>query len=160
MERLLHSESRSKLHLLYVGFGTSSLSLRNITFLICRRRDIPSHFYNASQLHSILTLMWASVGGRIMVPQRYAQLNPQNLWICPLHGKSNFTDVTRDLRWECYPGLSRRPDLFTWVLKIRALFPAESQWQNVITEERHRQGNRAPPRESYRKEYNHADTWF
>lgn len=97
MERLLHSESRSKLHLLYLGFGTSSLSLLDTTILICRRRAIPSHFYNASQLHSVLTLMWASVGGRIMVPQRYAHLNPQNLWICTLHGKSNFTDVTKDM---------------------------------------------------------------
>lgn len=44
--------------------------------------------------------MGASMVDRIILQQKYPHLNPRNLWMCILPGKSNFTELTKDFEME------------------------------------------------------------
>ena len=52
-------------------------------------------------------------------------LIPRTCGYVTLHGKRESADLSglRTLKWGDNPGLSRRPSLITWVLKIRESFP-------------------------------------
>ena len=82
--------------ILFRVLGKILFVLSKYQFLYLHKEGHSQPFLERTQLHSILTLMGASVVGRIMVPQRYPRLHPQNLCVCTLHDKNNFIDAPKD----------------------------------------------------------------